>query len=76
MPKLKPRHGTAYTALAAKLREARKDAGLTQQQAAKLLGKPQSFISKLESGERRLDAVELLTITQLYKKDISFFDIS
>jgi transcriptional regulator with XRE-family HTH domain len=75
MAKLRPRHGSAYAALAAKLRDARKDAGLTQEEAARLLGKPQSFVSKLESGERRLDAVELLTIAQLYKKDVSFFDI-
>jgi len=73
--KLQPRHGSAYAALAARLRQARREAGLTQQQAARLLGKPQSFVSKLENGERRLDAIELLTIAQLYKKNVSFFDV-
>ena len=40
------------------LREARTAQGLTQAELAKRLGKPQSYISKTESGERRLDFVE------------------
>ncbi len=57
-----------------KLREARKQAGLTQSEAAQAFGKPQSFISKCESGERRVDIVELSVFAQLYSvKDLSFF---
>jgi len=41
------------------LREARLKAGLRQVDLAKALGQPQSFISKYESGERRLDLTEL-----------------
>ena len=41
------------------LRSTREAAGLTQTQAAVKLKKPQSFISKIESGERRLDLIEL-----------------
>jgi transcriptional regulator with XRE-family HTH domain len=41
------------------LREARKNAGLTQSQLAERLGESQSFISKCERGERRIDVVEL-----------------
>lgn len=52
-----------YTAeqekLQALLRQIRTDAQLTQVALAKRLGRPQSFVSKYESGERRLDLVEL-----------------
>jgi transcriptional regulator with XRE-family HTH domain len=38
----------------------RKEAGLTQQELADRLGRPQSYIAKVETGERRLDVVELM----------------
>ncbi len=41
------------------LREMRREAGLRQADLAERLGKPQSFVSKVESGERRLDVLEL-----------------
>jgi len=41
------------------LKDARKKAGLTQGQLAELLGETQSFVSKCERGERRLDVVEV-----------------
>jgi transcriptional regulator with XRE-family HTH domain len=44
------------------LRKSRLEAGFTQVQMAKKLGRPQSFVSKYESGERRLDLVELRLI--------------
>jgi len=56
-----------------RLKEAREQSGLTQKDVAKLLGKPQSFISKCESGERRVDYVELQILAHIYKKPISFF---
>jgi len=34
---------------------------------------PQSFVSKGESGERRVDVVELAQFAQLYRKDLSYF---
>jgi len=48
-----------YAAFVRHLREAREAAGLTQEQLALRLGLGQSFVSKVERGERRLDVVEL-----------------
>jgi len=62
-----------YQRFLARLREARLQAGITQAEAARRLGKPQSFLSKCESGERRVDFVELLVLAELYGVEISFF---
>jgi transcriptional regulator with XRE-family HTH domain len=62
-----------YARFLEKLRQARNDAGLTQKEVAKLLEKPQSFISKIETGERRLDFVELQELTKLYRKPLTYF---
>jgi transcriptional regulator with XRE-family HTH domain len=45
--------------LLALLKSIRTGAGLTQAEMARKLGQPQSFVSKYESGERRLDVLEL-----------------
>ena len=55
------------------LKKARQEAGLEQEQVAKLLGKTQSYISKIESGQRRIDIVTLKEFLKIYKKDINFF---
>lgn len=47
----------------------REDKGLSQHELAKKLKKPQSFVSKYERGERRLDVVELLDITKALDTD-------
>jgi len=44
------------------LREIRVEAGLRQVDVAERLGEPQSLVSKYESGERRLDLVEVATV--------------
>jgi transcriptional regulator with XRE-family HTH domain len=56
-----------------RLREARLIAGLTQTDAAAALRRPQSFVSKCESGERRIDVIELEDFARLYGKPIRFF---
>ena len=55
------------------LKKARKEADLEQQEVAKLLGKTQSHVSKVEAGQRRIDIVTLKEFAKIYKKDISFF---
>ena len=62
-----------YRQFLARLRAARLEAGLTQAQAAKALDKPQSYLSKCESGERRVDVVELERFARLYAKPLSHF---
>lgn len=66
-------HSKEYRAFLLKLRKARHDAELTQNDVARLLKQPQSFVSKTESGERRLDAVELKSLARIYGKPLDFF---
>lgn len=62
-----------YAALLARLILARREAGLTQTEVARRLGKPRSYVSKCEQGERRVDVIELLTFARIYHKTLSFF---
>jgi len=55
------------------LKKARQEAGLEQAEVAKLLGKTQSHVSKVEAGQRRIDIVALKEFAKIYKKDINFF---
>jgi transcriptional regulator with XRE-family HTH domain len=57
-------HNDAYQVVTKALKHAREQAGLTQQDLAKRLNRPQSFVAKYELGERRLDLVEFVTIAQ------------
>jgi transcriptional regulator with XRE-family HTH domain len=62
----KSRHSVRYQRLVQVLRAARHEAGLTQVQAASCFHTHASFISKVESGERRIDAVELADFCKIY----------
>lgn len=59
---MKSIYSLEYQSLLSKLIAARKAAGFTQQELADKLGRHQSFISKIETGERRMDVVEFLHI--------------
>ena len=58
-------HTDSYRDLIALLVHARKRTGLTQQQLADKLNKPQSFVAKYERLERRLDIAEYISIGSL-----------
>ena len=62
---MKSVHSDRYNRFLKLVIDARKRAGLTQQELADKLKKPQSYISKYERGERRLDVIEFLEISQL-----------
>jgi transcriptional regulator with XRE-family HTH domain len=51
------------------LAEARRSAGMTQTALSRKLGRPQSFVSKYERGERRLDVVEFLEVASALQVD-------
>ena len=63
-----------YRVFLRRLKQARQSAGLTQEEVARKLRRPQSFVSKCESGERRVDFVELRYFARVYKKPISYFE--
>jgi len=64
---------TDQSRLQALLRQIRVEAGLRQTDLAQRLGQPQSFVSKYESGERRLDILELREVCQAVGIGIAAF---
>ena len=66
MSKLSP----GYLFLLKQIVDARKTSGVTQVELAKKLSKPQSFVSKFERGERRLDVFEYITIASELNVDV------
>ena len=66
-------HSSEYQRLLKRLREARVRAGLTQVQVAKALGRHQSYVTKCELGERRIDPIDLQRFARLYRKPLSYF---
>jgi len=70
-PKRAPQHSARYKRFLAALRQARKNAGLTQVEVAKKLRNHNSYTSKSENGERRVDVVELVDFCQIYGISVS-----
>ena len=62
-------HSPDYARFLALLRQSRKDAGIVQQDLADKLGKPQSFVAKIERGERRIDVIEFVAIARAIGSD-------
>jgi transcriptional regulator with XRE-family HTH domain len=59
-------HSAGYAVFLKTLKEARERAGLTQVEVAQRLGETQTFVSKCERGERRIDVMELRMFCQAF----------
>ena len=62
-----------HKSLVKKLKTARTGAGLDQKEVAKILGRSQSYVSKIESGQRQINVIQLKEFSKIYKKDIKYF---
>lgn len=56
-----------------RLRQAREAAGLSQAEAARFLHRPQWFVSRCETGYRRVDVGELVEFGEIYSQPLSYF---
>ena len=56
-----------------KLIKARREVGIDQVDVAKKLGRSQSYLSKIESGQRKIDVIQLKKIAKIYNKEINYF---
>ncbi len=66
-------HSRRYKAFIERLRKAREEAGMTQVELAKALKRSQTWVSKWELGERRVDFVELEDIAKALGKELGWF---
>ncbi|RKY19815.1 MAG: transcriptional regulator [Planctomycetota bacterium] len=73
MGSAKALHTRRYRVFLAHLRQARVDAALTQVQLAARLRRSQTWVSKCELGERRVDFVELEDLAKVCGKPLDFF---
>lgn len=63
-------HSKRQEVLVAAIAEQRRMKGLSQAQVAKVMGRHQPFIANIESGERRVDLLELMTIASIIDLDV------
>lgn len=66
-------HTSNYQIFRTLLINARAESGLTQVQIAEKLNKPQSYVSKYERGERRIDFAEFIELAEIMEIDICKF---
>jgi len=66
-------HDPRYQALLSRLRAAREEAGVTQEEVAEHLGLVQPLISRIEAGERKIDPIEFEELCRLFKKPATYF---
>lgn len=66
-------YSTEHKYMVSQLKKARIEAGLDQNKAAKLIRRTQSYISKIESGQRRIDVFQLKELGKIYGKKLTFF---
>ncbi len=62
-----------HNAIVERLKTARIEAGFGQVEVAKKLRKTQSYLSKIESGQRRFDVLQLKEFAKLYNKPLDYF---
>ena len=66
-------HSREYQGFLKKLRKAREEAGLSQEAAARKLNTYQEYVSRSETGERRMDFIDLAVFAQAYGKPLDYF---
>lgn len=59
--------------LGERLRDARKYVGLNQEEAATILKLPRTAVTDIESGQRKVEALELKRLAELYRQPVSYF---
>jgi len=64
-------HTSEYQALIQKLISARKNSGFTQKDVADILGYSQSYISKIENAQIRIDPIQLKDFSEIYRIDLT-----
>ena len=70
---LKSIYRAEYKRIVEDLRKAREGASLRAEDVAQKFNKPQSYVSKIERGERCIDIVELKAFARLYQKPLDYF---
>lgn len=66
-------HDARYQRFLDRLRKARKEAGVTQEQVGKRLKLAQPLVSRIEAGERKIDPIEFQELCKLYGKPATYF---